>query len=96
MSAGHTRTNSLGTEHPLIISPQPCQTGSVSLNLDQIEYGKPSVIKSYCEQAIYHGYEAQCIWLGMQRGRKWIAKDIKFDTENPSLGIDKLRRQCIW
>ena len=32
----------------------------------------------------------------MQHGRKWIAKDIKFNAENPSLGIEQLRRQCGW
>lgn len=79
------------------ISTQPCQTESVSLSLEQIEHGKPSLLKSYCEQAIYHGGpEAECIWLCMQNGRKWIAKDIKFDPEKHSLGIVQLRRQCGW
>jgi len=26
----------------------------------------------------------------------WIAKDIKFDTENPTLGIEQLRKQYGW
>jgi len=79
------------------IGSQPCQTESVFLNLEQIEHGKPSLLMSYCAQAISHGgLEAECIWLCMPNGRKWIAKDIKFDTENPTLGIEQLRKQYGW
>jgi hypothetical protein len=83
-----------GTEHQATMTTQPCQTGSVFQDPQHIEHGKPSVIKSYCEQIGNHGKE--CIWLCMQRGRKWIAKDIKLEIENQPLGIYELRKQCGW
>lgn len=41
------------------------------------------------------GY-TECIWLCMQRGRKWIAKDIQLASAHRRLGIDDLRRQGGW
>ena len=80
-----------------MINPQPCQKESIFRNRERGEHGKPSLLKSYCESTIrYGGNEAECIWLCMQHGRKWIAKDIKFNRETPSLGIQQLRMQYGW
>jgi hypothetical protein len=92
--ADHSEPGSPGTEHQATMTTQPCETGSVFQDPQHIEHGKPSVIKSYCEQVGNHGKE--CIWLCMQRGRKWIAKDIKLEIENQPLGIYELRKQCGW
>jgi hypothetical protein len=57
--------------------------------------GRPSVIASYCNDTIARGDE-ECIWFCMQRGRKWIAKDVHPTTEAKRLGIDELRRHGGW
>jgi hypothetical protein len=77
-----------------MVDHQPVSPGSV-FRSPEVERGKPSAIHSYCQRAIDQGYK-ECIWLGMQRGRRWIAKDIQLGVEEKPLGIYELRKLSGW
>jgi hypothetical protein len=93
-----TATNSQSTsaipENSSTIDPQPAYPRSV-FRSHKSEHGKPSVIHAYCQHAIDNGHK-ECIWLGIQRGRRWIAKDIQLGVEEKPLGIYELRKLSGW
>jgi hypothetical protein len=93
--AEQSYSDSPSLENPLVIAPQPRLTGPVFRELQDVECGKPSVINSYCQQAIDRGHR-ECIWFCIKRGRRWIAKDIQLRIEDRPLGIYELRKQCGW
>jgi hypothetical protein len=82
--------SSLAVDNPQTTSP------AVGNSTDQkIKHGKPSVVHSYCRRAIDHGHK-DCIWLGIQRGRKWIAKDVQLGSDDKPFGICELRKMSGW
>jgi hypothetical protein len=81
-------------ENSSVITPQPVYPGPI-FNDHKINHGKPSVVHSYCQRAINHGHK-ECIWLGIQHGRKWIAKDIQLGSEDKPFEICELRKLSGW
>jgi len=81
-------------ENSSMIPLQPVYPGPVFED-HKIEHGKPSVVHSYCQQAIDRGHK-ECIWLAIKRGRKWIAKDIQLGGEDKPFGIYELRKISGW
>ncbi|KAL2817782.1 hypothetical protein BJX63DRAFT_92184 [Aspergillus granulosus] len=55
--------------------------------------GRKSEIYDYCK-----GKQdgAECIWICMKRGGRWIAKDIQLEESKPSIYIHELRRISSW
>jgi hypothetical protein len=94
LAANDSQSSPPAQESSSMITPQPVGQKSV-FREDEIEHGKPSVIHSYCQRAIDQGRK-ECIWLCIQRGRKWIAKDIQLETEDKAFGISELRRMSGW
>ena len=85
LAAENPQSSSPAPENSSMITPQPVYPGPVFKD-HQIEHGKPSVVHSYSQRATDHGHK-ECIWLGIQRGRKWIANDIQLETDDKPFGI---------
>jgi hypothetical protein len=94
LAATNPQTTGATPENSSMIDPQPVAPGLV-FRRHESEHGKPSVIHSYCQQAIDNGHK-DCVWLGIQRGRRWIAKDIQLGVEEKRLGIYELRKLSGW
>jgi hypothetical protein len=94
LRADNQQTTSPAIENSSMIPLQPLYPGSV-FNDRKIEHGKPSVVHSYCQRAIDRGH-TECVWLALQRGRKWIAKDIPLGCEDKPFGIYELRKISGW
>jgi hypothetical protein len=94
LAATNTQTTSAAPENSSTIDPQPSPTGSV-FQSNEIQRGRPSVILAHCQRAIDNGHK-ECIWLGIQRGRHWIAKDIQLGVTEKPLGIYELRKLSGW
>jgi hypothetical protein len=94
LAATNPQSTSATPENSSTIDPQPAYPGSV-FRSHESEHGKPSVIHAYCQQAIDNG-QKECIWLGIQSGRRWIAKDIQLGVEEKRLGIYELRKLSGW
>jgi hypothetical protein len=94
LAATNLQTTGAAPENSTMNDPQPLYPGSVFRSHEE-ELGKPSAIHSYCQRAIDHGHK-ECIWLGMQRGRRWIAKDIQLGVTEKPLGIYELRKLSGW
>lgn len=60
------------------------------------EKGKHSVIESYCRSHVIDREDKEAIWFCMQRGRKWIAKDVQPTSVAKRFGIDELRKHYGW
>jgi hypothetical protein len=94
LAATNPQTTSATPERSSKTDPQPVPSESV-FRSHESEHGKPSVIHSYCQRAIDHGHK-ECIWLGIQHGRRWIAKDIQLGVTEKPLGIYELRKLSGW
>ncbi|KFY68680.1 hypothetical protein V496_00893 [Pseudogymnoascus sp. VKM F-4515 (FW-2607)] len=58
--------------------------------------GKPSVIEAYCRRHVIDREDKAAIWFCMQRGRKWVAKDVHPTSVSKRFGIDELRKYNGW
>lgn len=58
--------------------------------------GKPSVIEAYCRRHVLDREDKAAIWFCMQRGRKWVAKDVHPTSVSKRFGIDELRKYNGW